>query len=127
MIAQTGRPTQDEIWVVHVATGQASHLRYHQMLILQASPTLAGTLKDASNLYGAVGVAVSGNYAYVPSSTADSLSVIDITTPATPTLVGTLKDASNLDGAAAVAVSGNYAYVASSIADSLSVIQFQAR
>jgi hypothetical protein len=82
--------------------------------------TQAGTLTSAA-LDGARNVAVAGNYAYVASGLADSLSVIDISNPAGPLQVGTITSAA-LDGAQGVAVAGNYAYVASYIADSLSVI-----
>ena len=80
-----------------------------------------GSTGTLANLAGARDVYISGNYAYVASNTADSLTVIDISDPTTPTEVGTVTSA-NLDGARSVYVSGNYAYVASRDADSLTVI-----
>ena len=44
----------------------------------------------------AAAAAVSGNYAFVASYFADSMSVVDVSNKASPTLVGTLKDTSNL-------------------------------
>ena len=46
----------------------------------------------------AVGVAVSGTYAYVVGINSDSLAVVDVSTPWSPTLAGSLIDATNMDG-----------------------------
>jgi hypothetical protein len=107
------------------------------------SPTIVGTLTDAVNLFGAYGVAVSGNYAYVaaqgclsaqpcPNGTAgNSFNVIDVSTPGSPHIVGSLHNSSlpslwagtnALDHADSVAVSGNYAYVTASYSNRLTVI-----
>jgi hypothetical protein len=56
----------------------------------------------------ALGVAVSGNHAYVADN-ASGLQVIDITNPAHPQIVGSV---GTFDSAVEVAVSGSYAYVA---------------
>ncbi|MEM6810916.1 MAG: LamG-like jellyroll fold domain-containing protein [Pseudomonadota bacterium] len=82
--------------------------------------TQVGTISN-TNLNGAENVAVAGNYAYVASFTADSLTIIDISTPATPVQVGTISN-TDLNGATDVALSGNYAYVTSLFTDSLTVI-----
>jgi len=74
-----------------------------------------------ANLNNAKSVTINGNYAYVASSDADSLTVIDISNPASLSEVGSINNA-NLDTAYSVAVEGNYAYVASLVADSLTVI-----
>ena len=108
-----------------------------------ASPTIVGTLTDAVNLFGAYGVAVSGNYAYVaaqgclstqpcPNPTAgNSFSVIDVSTPGSPHIVGSLHNSSlpslwagtnALDHADSVAVSGKYAYVTASYSNRLTVV-----
>ncbi len=57
-------------------------------------------------------VAVSGNYAYVTtSSTSAALQVIDITTPTNPTLVKTLTYSAGTSTSRAVTINGNYAYL----------------
>jgi len=70
-----------------------------------SSPTLVGGY-DTSGW--AIGVAVSGSYAYVADYDA-GLQVIDISTPSSPTLVGGYDTSGYACG---VAVSGDYAYVA---------------
>ena len=69
------------------------------------SPSLLGTY-DTSGF--AIGVAVSGNYAYVADDVS-GLHILDISTPSSPSLLGTYDTSGNSGG---VAVSGNYAYVA---------------
>ena len=66
---------------------------------------LAGTYNTSGY---ALGVGVSGSYAYVADDIA-GLRIIDISNPASPTLVGTYNTSGN---AAGVTVSGSYAYVA---------------
>ena len=63
--------------------------------------TQVGTISN-TNLDGANNVEVSGNYAYVASAFADSLTIIDISNPASPVQVGTvtspdLNDAAGVD------------------------------
>jgi hypothetical protein len=70
-------------------------------------PVVLGTC-DTSQ---ALGVAVSGNYAYVADGTS-GLRVIDISNPLVPTLRATRDTVEITDEARGVAVSGNYAYVA---------------
>jgi len=74
-----------------------------------------------ANLDQAMGVTVSGNYAYVASYNIDSLTVIDISNPGSPIELDSISSA-NLDGATDVAVSGNYAYVVSWVSDSITSI-----
>ena len=90
--------------------------------VTPTNPTLAGFIFDNINLEEAEAVYVSGKFAYVASSTANSLTVIDISDPTTPTFVGSLIDPVNLNGAKDVYVSGKFAYVASQTAETLSVI-----
>ena len=64
-----------------------------------AQPTVVGSVRDPINLFGAYGVAVSGNYAYVAAqgclsgkpcpnpNVGDSFAVVDISNPANPTIV----------------------------------------
>ena len=54
------------------------------------SPTMAGSLVDATDLNGAQAINVVGNYAYVASYLSDSLTIVDVSTPTTPTKVGSL-------------------------------------
>ncbi|MBU4299333.1 hypothetical protein KJ636_04785 [Patescibacteria group bacterium] len=68
-------------------------------------PTLTGTYNTSGN---ALGVYVSGKYAYVADG-ASGLQIIDISNPASPSLTGTYDTS---DEAVGVYVSGKYAYVA---------------
>ena len=70
-----------------------------------SDPTLAGTYATPDR---AVGVYVSGGYAYVADQSG-GLQIIDVSNPASPTLAGTYN---NPNIALGVYVSGNYAYVA---------------
>jgi hypothetical protein len=98
-----------------------------------AQPTYVGSVQDPARQFGAYGVAVSGNYAYVaaqgllagqpsaPDTSNGAFDVIDISTLATPRIVATIDNSSltgalanGLDHADSVAVSGNYAYVTAS-------------
>ena len=69
------------------------------------SPTLVGTY-DTPGF--AIGVAISGSYAYVADGDW-GLQIIDVSNPASPTLVGTYDTPGY---ASDVAISGSYAYVA---------------
>ena len=96
-----------------------------------ASPSLTGTCHPFYNttgtvLDGATGIFVSGKYAYVTNTIADSLAVIDVSDPASPTLTSTIQpDGVNgqLDGATGIFVSGKYAYVTNYSAESLAIIE----
>ena len=66
-------------------------------------------------------VFVLGDYAYVASDVADSLTVIDISDPASISITDSITS-TDLYSAAGVFVLGDYAYVASGGADSLTVI-----
>lgn len=108
-----------------------------------AQPQIVGTLKDAVNLFGAYGIAISGNYAYIAAqgclagqpcpnpNVGDSFAVVNIGNPRAPTLVATLKNSAlpspwtgtnALHHATSVAISGNYAYVTASYSNRLTVI-----
>lgn len=75
-----------------------------------ASPSVVGTFNAAGNA-DALGVEVSGNYAYITRVTSANyeFAVVNVTTPATPSLAGSLDFTSNVND---VAISGNYAYLA---------------
>lgn len=77
-----------------------------------ASPTLAGTFNAAGNA-DALGIYVSGSYAYMVRATSANyeFAIINITTPGSPSISGSLEFASNIND---VVVSGNYAYMATS-------------
>ena len=86
------------------------------------SPTSAGSISDGS-LNTARSVYVSGKYAYVAASEADSLTIVDVSDPSSPAIAGSVSDGGVLlDGARSVYVSGKYAYVAASSADSLTIV-----
>jgi hypothetical protein len=108
-----------------------------------AQPTVVGTVRDPSQLFGAYGVAVSGNYAYVatqgvlsgqpcgPDTSYGGFAVIDITNPAGPTIVKYIDNGSLpspwtgqnvLKHATSVAISGNYAYVTAFYDSRLTII-----
>src|SRR6202030_2638814 len=71
-----------------------------------AQPSIVGTLTDATNLFGAYGVAVAGNDAYVAGqgclsgqpcpnpAVGNSFAVVDVSAPANPTIVATLHNSS---------------------------------
>ncbi len=86
------------------------------------SPTSAGSISDGS-LNTARSVYVSGEYAYVAASEADSLTIVDVSDPSSPAIAGSVSDGGVLlDGARSVYVSGKYAYVAASSADRLTIV-----
>ena len=71
------------------------------------SPTSAGSISDGS-LNTARSVYVSGEYAYVAASEADSLTIVDVSDPSAPTIAGSVSSG-QLNGAKSVYVSGKYA------------------
>ncbi|MCK9566182.1 MAG: hypothetical protein M0Q43_09055, partial [Methanothrix sp.] len=73
----------------------------------QAALIKVGTY-DMPDSVSAVGVAVSGGYAYV-ANTGLGLQIIDVSNPSNPTLAGSCDTPGSAIG---VAVSGSYAYVA---------------
>ncbi|WP_298933580.1 hypothetical protein [uncultured Ramlibacter sp.] len=75
---------------------------------VQTSPELSGLTGTYNTSGQALGVTVSGSYAYVADGF-NGLTIIDISNPASPTLVGTYDTSGYALG---VAVSGSYAYVA---------------
>jgi hypothetical protein len=104
-------------------------------------PTIVGHWTDATNMFGAYGVAASGSYAYVaaqgclqgqplcPSATlGNSFTILNVSSPGAITVAATLHNPTSgpfvnaLDHADAVAVSGNFAYVTSSYSNMLTVI-----
>jgi hypothetical protein len=108
-----------------------------------AEPKIVSTIREAGTLFGAYGVAMSGNYAYVASqgclsgqpcpipSVGNSFAVLDVSNPASPSIVGSIHNSSlpapwegtnALQHATSVAVSGEYAYVTAAYSDRLTVV-----
>ena len=81
------------------------------------SPTHVGSIVDdgTTALFGASGIYVQGNYAYVASTFDHGVEILDISDPSSPTHVGSITDdgTTELLGATGIYVQGNYAYVAS--------------
>ena len=87
------------------------------------TPSLAGTVVDATKLLQANAVYVVGRYAYVTAgSTADTLNIIDISDPLAPVIISSFTDATNMDGPNDVVVSGDYAYVSAGTSTSLAIV-----
>lgn len=86
------------------------------------SLSLLGALLDGTNLDSARMVYVLGDYAYISSFTADSLSIIDISDPENPELRGVLIDSTNMNGASGIYVTSKYAYVSGFQSDSLAIV-----
>ena len=84
--------------------------------------SVAGNVTDGTLLNSAIGVYVSGRYAYVASSSANALAVVDISSPSSPAIAGSVQDATFLVQASSVYVSGRYAYVTSVSGDRLTVV-----
>jgi hypothetical protein len=87
-----------------------------------AEPQIVGTVHDPATLFGAYGVAVSGNYAYVaaqgclsgqpcPSHVGNDLDVIEINGAEGPKIVGTVGGGEGFGHVTSVAISGHYAYL----------------
>jgi hypothetical protein len=108
-----------------------------------AQPLIVGTVTDASNLFGAYGIAVSGSFAYVaaqgcltlqpcPNQAAgNSFTAIDVSNPAAPKQLVTLHNDSlpapwtgtnALEHISSVAVSGTFAYVTAGYSSRITVI-----
>ena len=63
-----------------------------------AAGSIVGSVASASLLDYALGVAVSGSYAYVTAAWSDSLVVIDVSNPASPVIRGSVVSSSLMDG-----------------------------
>jgi len=105
-----------------------------------AKPTIVGSVRDPNSLFGAYGIAVSGNYAYVASqgcltlgkeqpcpdpSVGNALDVIEIAGPEAPKIVATLRSEAEPEAfshVTAVAISGTYAYLTAAYQDRLTVV-----
>jgi hypothetical protein len=108
-----------------------------------AHPAVVGSIHDSTNLFGAYGIALSGNYAFVAaqgclsgqpcpvSTVGDAFDVVDVSNPSSPTIVATIHNSSlpapwtgtnALKHICAVAISGNYAYVTAFNSNRLTVI-----
>src|SRR5579872_2408328 len=71
-----------------------------------AQPAIVGTIRDTGKVFGAYGVAVSGNYAYIayqgtllgqpgsPDTSSGGFTVIDISNPSSPTIVANIDNGS---------------------------------
>jgi hypothetical protein len=101
-----------------------------------AVPALVGQVHDAKLLFGAYGVAVEGNYAYVAAqgcligqpcpdhTVGNDVAVVDISNPANPRIVASVANPTSgaLDHVDAVAVAGSFLYAAAAYSNSLTVI-----
>jgi hypothetical protein len=107
-----------------------------------AMPTVVGSVRDPARLFGAYGVAVSGNYAYVayqgllgppqpqtPDTSSGGFTVIDISKPLSPSsIVANIDNGPVVGGhnyfyhATSVAISGHYAYVTAALDDRVTVV-----
>jgi hypothetical protein len=102
-----------------------------------AEPQIVGTVHDPDSLFGAYGIAVSGNYAYTASqgciveqpcpdsSVGHALDVIEIAGSGAPKIVATLrggKEPQAYGHITSVAISGHYAYLTAAYQDRLSVV-----
>jgi hypothetical protein len=104
-----------------------------------AEPTIVGTVHDPNSLFGAYGIAVSGNYAYVASqgcvnpkeqpcpdpSVGNDLDVIEIAGPEAPRIIATLRSEAEPEAfshVTSVAISGSYAYLTAAYQDRLTVV-----
>ena len=74
------------------------------------------------------GIAISGDFAYVTSSTNNSLQVIDITNPDSPAAAGSLINGAGaaLSAPYGITISGNFAYIASSGSKALEIVNISA-
>jgi hypothetical protein len=107
------------------------------------SPTVVGSVTDATRLFGAYGIAVQGSFAYVAAqgclagqpcpnaSVGNSFDVVNISNPSAPAIVATLHNSalpapwagSNaLDHADSVFIAGNFAYVTASYSNRFTAI-----
>jgi hypothetical protein len=104
-----------------------------------AEPKIVGAVHDAESLFGAYGIAVSGNYAYAASqgcvteneqpcpnhSVGNALDVIEIAGSEAPKIVATLrggKEPQAYGHLTSVAISGHYAYLTASYQSRLTVV-----
>lgn len=95
-------------------------------------PTLHAIAKNGDGsfnlLEGARGLAISGDLAYVASTTDDSLTIIDVSDPASPILLVEVQDGNRgleeLDGSYSVAVAGTICFVTSVNDHSLTILDF---
>jgi hypothetical protein len=76
-------------------------------------PALVGSVSNASNLSGALSIAISGHYAYTTAYWAGQLTAVDISNPTHPAVVGSSPSAPTLENGVTVTISGGYAYVVS--------------
>ncbi|MEZ5902398.1 MAG: hypothetical protein R3D88_03690 [Alphaproteobacteria bacterium] len=82
----------------------------------------SGVLVDGTDLNGAYGIAVQGDYAYIVGSAMNQMTVVDVSDRATPVIAGGGSATVAITGASKVDVSGNYAYVVSASTNTLTVV-----
>ncbi len=97
--------------------GERLTVRGNAQVLGQDNPVALGY--TGTNLSGPRSVATAGHYAYVASSTNDTLAIYDVSDPNNPVALG--YTSTNLDEPYSVFVSGRYAYVASSSNNRLAV------
>src|SRR5262245_59486610 len=99
---------QPWLWPCKTATPSSRWIPGGLAIIDVTSPANPQRVGGYDTSGSAMGVAGSGNYAYVGDGT-NGLEVIDVSSPANPQRVGGYDTSGSAQG---VAVSGNYAYVA---------------
>lgn len=105
----------------HVVVVSNNHNSLAIVDISTTTPSVVGSVTDATQLGGAIDVAVSGSYAFVACQGTDRITAVNISTVSSPSIVGSLNHA-NFDFANGIAVSGNYAYLTAGSTNRLNVI-----
>ncbi len=104
-----------------VLTSNASGLASWQdsdLKELTLSTTFYPVIGTANTDIQPMGVAISGNYAYVVSFASHTLKIYNVSNPASPSLTGSIATGQN---PTSVAVSGNYAYVTNSASNTMTI------
>jgi hypothetical protein len=81
------------------------------MYIVDISNPKAPTTTAYLNVTNAIGLYVSGNYAYVAGGSSNVVYIVNISNPTSPFIVSTITDATRLATPRSIYVSGRYAYV----------------
>lgn len=87
----------------------------------KTTPSLLGSLTDATNLGGVECLAVSGRYLYALARDTDRFTVVDILDPSAPAIVGSVTS-SSLNGSTQFKLYGSYAIVISQNNDSICAV-----
>lgn len=87
-----------------------------------ASPSILGSLVDATNLNGAFGVAIVGSHAFVAARDGNRITSVDISTPATPTVASSVGSGTGASGPLRLRVSGSHAFAACSTGSRITAV-----